>query len=113
MVDGEQYGETRDGDGNGEDDKEETMLDQIAEVGDDEREDKGGCPGRHRMELCADLRVAVAPDDAGGKEGIAVGRDDEAEVHEAAQDDLEILEDIQYVPSGNASFNGRFALVLL
>lgn len=64
------------------------------------------------MELCADLGVAVGVDDAWGEEGVAVGWDDEAEVHEPAQEDLEVFEDVEDVRECDGAFGRGSALVL-
>ena len=68
------------------------MFEPIGEKRDDEGEDEGSGPGGDGVELCADLGVAVCFDDAGSEEGVAVGGDDEAEVHDSAEEGFEIFE---------------------
>lgn len=53
----------------------------------------------------------VCRDDGGGEVGVSVGRDDEAEVHEAAEPDLEVGEDGFDVAKGNFALGAVFALV--
>ena len=108
---GQQDGETGNGHGDGDEREDEAMFEQIAEEGDDEREGEGGCPWRHGVQLRLDLRVAVCSDDAGGEEGVAVCRHDEAKVHEAAEEDLEVFEDVEHVSRRYSPFQRRFALV--
>ena len=87
------------------------MFELIGEESDDEGEDKGAGPGRDAVQLGADLRVAVCADDAGGEEGVAVGRHDEAEVHEAAEEELVVFEAGEDVAGGDAAVAGGAALV--
>ena len=63
------------------------------------------------MELSADLRVAVCFDDAGGEEGVAVGRYDKAEIHEAAEDEFVVFEAVHDVARGDLSFAGGATLI--
>ena len=53
-----------------------------------------------RVELSLDGAIAKGSDDRGGEEGIAIASNDETEVHETAEDDLEIHEDTENVPPG-------------
>ena len=61
--------------------------------------------------MCADLSVAICFDDTGSKEGVAVCGDDEAEVHESAEDEFEIFETVYYVGKGDSAFARGAALV--
>lgn len=80
------------------------------------------------MQLCLDFAVAVAVDDAGGEVGVAewakglvsgfegagirgqgglrVGGHDEAEVHEASEEDLVVFEHIADVFDAHLAFDG-------
>lgn len=55
--------------------------------------------------------VAVAFDDAGGKEGVAIGGDDEAEIHEAADEEFEVFEAFEDVCEGDSTFSGGATLI--
>ena len=79
-VDGQEDGEAGDGHRGGEQGEEEAVFELVGEEGDDEGEDEGAGPGRHAVQLGADLRVAVGSDDAGGEEGVAVGFGDSGSV---------------------------------
>ena len=111
-VHGQQDGEAGDGHGDRHEREEEAVSEPVGEEGDDEGEDEGTGPRRDAVQLGPDLRVAVRADDAGGKEGVAVGRDDESEVHEAAQEEFVVFEAVEDVSEGDAAFAGRAALVL-
>ena len=87
------------------------MFEPVGEKGDDEGEDEGGGPGGNGVELGADLSVAVCFDDAGSEEGVAVGGDDEAEVHESAEDEFEVFEAVEDVGEGYSAVAGGAALV--
>ena len=104
-------GEAGDGHGDGDQREEEAVLEQVGEEGYDEGEDEGGGPGGDGVQLRADLGVAVGVDYARGEEGVAVGWDDEAEVHESAEEDLIVFEDVEDVARGDGAFGGRAALV--
>ena len=111
-VHGQQDGEAGDGNGDGDEREEEAMFQLIREEGHDESEDEGAGPGGDAVQLGADLRVAVRADDAGGEEGVAVGGDYEAKVHESAEEEFEVFEAVEHVFDGDAAFAGRAALVL-
>ena len=87
------------------------MFEPIGEKRDDEREDEGRGPGGDGVELCADLSVAVCFDDAGCEEGVAVGGDDETEVHDAAEEEFVVFEAVEDVGEGDAAFACGAALV--
>ena len=72
-VHGDEDGEAGDGHCGRDQREQEAVLQLVGEEGDDEGEDEGAGPGRDAVQLGADLRVAVCPDDAGGEEGVAVG----------------------------------------
>ena len=88
------------------------MFEPIGEKRDDECENERSGPGRNGMELCADLGVAVSFDDAGSKEGIAIGGDYESKVHESAEDEFEIFEAVNDIGKGNAALARGAALIL-
>ena len=111
-VHGEEDGEAGDGGGDGEEGEEEAVLQLVGEEGDDEGEDEGTGPRRHAVELGPDLRVAVRADDARGEEGVAVGGDDEAEVHEPAEDEFVVFEAVEDVFGVDAAVAGGAPLVL-
>lgn len=89
------------------------MFEEVGEPCDYECEDEGGRPRGYAVQLGAYLRVAVGFDDAGCEEGVAVGGDDETEVHEAAEEELVVLETIQNVAKGDLAFARGAALVFL
>jgi len=70
---------------------------------DDHTQPKRDGPRRDRIELSLDRTVAERSDDGGGEEGIAIPRNDEAEVHETTEEDLEILEDTEDIPPSRPS----------
>lgn len=74
-VHGQQDGEAGDGHGGGDEREQEAVLELVGEEGDDEGEDEGAGPRRDAVQLGADLRVPICPDDARGEEGVAVGFD--------------------------------------
>ena len=73
------------------------MLQLIREKSDDEGKHEGACPWRDAVQLGADLRIAVGADDAGGEECVAVGGDDESEIHESAEEELVVFEAVEDV----------------
>ena len=111
-VRGEEDGEASNGNGNREQGEKKAVFEPVRKERHDEGEDEGAGPGRDAVQLGADLRVAVRADDAGGEEGVAVGRHDEAEVHEAAQDEFEIFEAVEDVCGRDAAVARGAALVL-
>lgn len=88
------------------------MLKLIGEEGDDESEDEGTCPRRDAVQLGADLRIAVCFDDSRCEEGVAVGGDDESEIHESAEEEFVVFEAVEDVFGGNAALAGGATLVL-
>ena len=91
--------------------KQKTMFSQIREIRNDQCEHEGSRPWRHGMQLRADLRVAVGFYDAGGEEGVAVGGDDEAKVHEAAEEKFVVFEAVEDVAGGDLAGAGGASLV--
>ena len=85
--DTEECRESSEGDKQGEDDEEETVLGEIGEGGDSHGEDEGDSPGWDGEELSPDCAVTEGPDDRGGEVGVGVGRDHESEVHETTSND--------------------------
>lgn len=112
VVHGDEDAEADDGEADGGDGEGETVLELVAEVGDDHGEGERGCPGGHRVQLRLDSRVAVRLDDAGGEKGVAVRRHNEAEVHETADEDLVIFKHVDDVPNSNRALCCGAALVL-
>ena len=110
-VHGDEDAEAGDGEGDGDEGEGETVLEFVAEEGHDHGEGEGGGPGRDGMQLGADWGVAVRLDDPGGEEGVAVGGDDEAEVHEAAEENLGVFEHVDDVADADGAFGGGAALV--
>ena len=64
------------------------------------------------MQLSLDRAVAVGLDDAGREVGIPVCWHDETEVHEAAQEEFEVLEAVEYITGCDAALYGGFTLVV-
>lgn len=88
------------------------MFQLVRKKRDDEGEDEGTCPRRHAVELGADLRIAVCSNDAGGEECVAVGGDDESEIHEPAEEELVVFEAVEDVFWGDAALASGATLVL-
>lgn len=113
MVDGDQDGEASNGHADGDDAKEEAMLELVREEGDDHCKAKGARPRRDTMQLGLNRAVTVGCDDGRREEGVAIGRDDQAEIHEAANKDLVVLEDSANISEGNLAVRSGTALVNL
>ena len=64
------------------------------------------------MQLCLDRRIAVRLDDSRSKVSVAIGRDNEAEVHESTQEKLVVFEAINHIVEGDGALDGGFALVI-
>lgn len=79
----QQHGKTGDADAYGNQREGETMLRLVGAKGDDHGEGESGSPGGHRVQLGFDVGVVEGFYDCGCEVGVAVGGDDEAEVHEA------------------------------
>lgn len=103
--------ETGNSDQDGENSEKEAMLEAIREIRDRHSETESGGPRRHAVKLGLDRRIAIALNNGGGKVGIAVGRDDEAEIHHTTNEDLGILEYISNVSQFDGAFTGGSALV--
>lgn len=86
--------------------EQEPMLGQVAEHGDEHAEGKRGDPRRHGAQLGLDGREVVALDDGRGEVGVPVSRDDEAQVHEAAEPNTVIGHDGKNVAEADASLGG-------
>ena len=112
-VRGEEDGEAGDGHADGDEGEEEAVLEPVGEEGDDEGEDEGCGPGWDGVQLRADLCVAVGFYDARGEEGVAVGGDDEPEVHEGAEEELVVFEAVEDIARGDLALAGGAALVFL
>lgn len=113
VVDGNENSKADNGNANGADGKSESMPRLVRQESDAHREAERHCPGRNTVQLRLDGRVAVGLEDAWRKIGVSVSRDDETKVHEAAEDDLVILENVADVLDRNAPFNAGAALVCL
>ena len=87
VLDTEERRESSQGNEQGEDDEEETVLGEIGESGDNHGEDERDSPGWDGEELSPDRAVTEGLDDGGGEVGVGVSRDDESEVHETTSDD--------------------------
>lgn len=57
------------------------------------------------MKLCLDRRVAEILDNSRGEVGISIGGNDQAKVHESAEQDFGIFEDVRHI----LGFYGSFA----
>lgn len=86
--------------------KRESMSELVGKVRNHHTEPERSGPGRHAVQLRLDGRVTVALDDAWRKVRVAVRRHDQAKVHEAAEEDFEVLEDVDYVVSCDFTFGG-------
>lgn len=103
---GDEGGKTRDRDADRDDTEEKAMAELIGYVRNNHREAECGRPGRNAVQLGLDGRVTVSLNDAGGKEGVAVRGDDEAEIHQAADENLVVLEDVDGVPDRDPPLKG-------
>jgi len=77
-----QHGESSDGDNDGNQGEDEAVTDPIGDESKNHGEEESAGPWWDGVELCLNWRVAVGLDDGWGEVRVAVGRDDEAEVHE-------------------------------
>lgn len=111
-VHGDEDTEAGDGDADGNEGEGETVFELVAEEGYDHREGEGCGPGRDGVQLRLDGGVAVCLDDSGGEEGVPVRGDDESKVHEPADEDLVVFEDVDDVLDADCAFSGGAALVL-
>ena len=110
-VGSEEYSKSRNRHCYGDQREHEAMFEPIREKRDDERENEGSGPGRDGVQLCADLSVAVCFNDAGSEEGIAVGGDNESEVHESTEEEFVIFEAIYHIGKGNSALARGAALI--
>ena len=94
--------------------KDESVCEAIREPGDDHGERKGASPRRNRAELRLNWRnllTAQVGNDGWSEVGVAVGWDDEAEVHETSEPDLVVLEAASDVAESDLALDGGLALV--
>ena len=111
VVYGNEDGKASDADADGENREEEAMLEAVGNEGDDHTEAEGSGPGRYGVQLGLNGGVAVTLDDGGAEVCVTVRGDDQAEIHEATDDDFEVFEDVANVFGGDRAFAGGFALV--
>ena len=109
----QQYREARNRHSNRYEREQKAMFEEIRKVSNNKRENERGRPRRHGVQLRADLAVAVGFDDAGGEECVAVSRDDEPEIHQAAEEELVVFEAVEDVAEGDLAFAGGAALVFV
>lgn len=108
---GDQNSESSDAYSDGEDGEKEAVFEPVREPCDKHRETKSGGPWRNTVQLCLDLGVTIALDDGGREVGVTIGRYDQAEVHESANEDLGVLEHIHNVLGLDRSFTCGASLV--
>lgn len=111
VVDGQQHGEAGDGNADGYNGEEESVADPVAQERNHHGEAESNRPWRHRVQLCLDHAVVVRRDNGRAEKGIAVRRHDQPKVHEAAQDDLDVSQDIEHVAERDLALDGIVALV--
>ena len=111
VMDIEQDGKARDGHENTENGEGEPVLDPIGYDGDRHGEAKGGDPGENGAQLDLDRIRGVGADDGGREVGVAVGRDNHAKVHEAAEPDAVILHNVEGVLEGDGTLGSVVTLV--
>jgi hypothetical protein len=111
VVHRDEYCEASDADADREYGEKEAVFQTIRKPRNQHAKPKGCGPGRHAVELCLDGTVAVALNDGGGEICVSVGGHDEAEVHEAADEDLEVFEYVTHVAEFDGAFAGGAALV--
>lgn len=87
------------------------MPSLVRQVSHDHGESKGHSPRRHRVQLCLDRTISVAPDNARREVSVSVSRHDEAKVHETTKPDLDVLEYVQDVLASDLAFSGTLALI--
>jgi hypothetical protein len=97
----------------GEEGKQEAVLQAVTEPGYCHGEPEGSSPRRNAVELCLDWTVSKVPNNARRKVGVSVGRHDQPKVHEAADNDLDVLEHVAYVGKRNGPFPARGSLINL
>lgn len=111
VVHSDENGEAGNGDTNGENCKGRTVTHPVRDDGDAHGEAKSHNPGRHAVKLGLDRAVAIRSDYAGRKVGVSIGGNDEAKVHEAAENDLVVLEYVLDVGQSRLSLSTGGALV--
>lgn len=63
------------------------------------------------MQLSANWRVSISCQHRRGKVSVAVSRDDQSKVHETADPDFDVFEDVSDVFGSDFAFDGAAALV--
>ena len=105
-----QDGKARDGDADRANNKQEAVLGPVRKNSHDHGKPKRHDPGRDGAQLGGDGVVLVALDDGGREVGVRVGRDDQAEIHEAAEPDLVVGHDGQDVLELDLALGAALAL---
>ncbi len=111
VMDLGQHGETSDGYADGDDGKEEPVFEVVGKGSHEHAEDECGSPGRDGEELCLDLGVAVRLDDRRCKIGVSIGWDDQAKVHETAQEEFVVPEAMQHISCSHFPVERRLSLI--
>lgn len=91
---GNEDSESGDADCNWKDGEHEAVLEPVREPRNKHGETKSGCPWRYTVQLCLDGRVAVILDDGRGEVSVSVGGHNQSKVHESANKNLGVFEDI-------------------
>lgn len=111
VVDVEKCSESSQSNTDWDDRERQSVAELIGEPGNDHGQGEGAHPRWHRTELSLNWRVTETGKNGWCEEGVSVGWDDEAEVHEAAQPDLVVLEAACDVATGDLALDGGVALV--
>ena len=108
-----EHAEAGDGDEDGQQRKQQPVLGPVRRRRHHHGQPKGGDPRRHRPQLRLDGAVPVRDDDGGREVGVAVGRHDQAQVHEPPQPDLGVRQHRPHVGKRHLPVGRRAGAVAL
>lgn len=108
---GDQDRKTSHGNADSEDGEEESVARLVRDEGDNHRENKRHSPWRDAVQLGLDAVVAVRLNNARREVGVAISGHNQAEVHEASDNDLIIFEDVADILEGCAALHGGTPLI--
>jgi len=111
IVDGDEYTQPGNRHANAENSEPKPVHEIIRQRGNKHAIPERSCPWRDGVQLRLDGRVAVTFDDSWREVGVAVRGHDEAEVHEAGDDDFIVGEDFADVAECDGPVAGGSALV--
>ena len=111
MVNGDQNAKACNGDESAEHCEQEAVPQAVRKPSHHHRPDKSSGPWRHRVQLGLDWTVAVGLDNGRSKVCVAISRNNHTKVHEAAEEYLWVLEDIDHIFDADTLLECVFALV--